>query len=348
MVDFMPPAAGALPRTLPGEMISPGLPHRGCTFSKVNRSSAQMPVAERVAAVIVTYKRPEMFSLTLQNCLAQSRELQVFVVDNTPDGESDAVKERIDCVNNMEDRITYLRPGNNLGGAGGFALGMRAAYERGFVWFWVMDDDVVPLPGALSALLAHGSGARCVYPAKYCADGRLFAFEGRISRRTLWRTRVHNITSTSGEIEVNSGNFEGAFIHREVIDTIGFPEADFFLTWDDTFFGMRAAEHFRCIYITTVCMQKQFDKERLRLCGRALLSSTAFTRYYFFRNYCFVMEYLRKSGELSPLAYVLYGIFLTKALLLTAIVDRSYSGAVKVLKGSWYGMQGKRIAYEDA
>jgi hypothetical protein len=95
-------------------------------------------------------------------------------------------------------------------------------------------------------------------------------------------------------------------------------------------------------------MQKQLDKERLRLCGRALLSSTAFTRYYYFRNYCFIMAYLRKSGELSPLAYVLYGILLTKALLLTAIIDRSCSGAVKVLKGSWHGLRGRRIAYEEA
>jgi GT2 family glycosyltransferase len=308
----------------------------------------QIAAAEQVAAVIVTYKRPEMFSLTLQNCLAQSDALHVFVVDNTPDGEGNDVEALIDRMSNFDGRITYLRPGKNLGGAGGFALGMRTAYERGFAWLWIMDDDVVPLPGALTALLAHGGGVRCIYPAKYCADGRLFAFEGRISRRTLWRTRVHKMPAASGETEVNSGNFEGAFIHREVIDTIGFPEAEFFLTWDDTFFGMRAAEHFRCIYITTVCMQKQLDKERLRLCGKALLTSTVFTRYYFFRNYCFVMAYLRKSGELNPLAYLLYGILLTKAFLLTAIVDRSYSGVVKVLKGSRYGMQGRRIAYEDA
>ncbi|MDR3361694.1 MAG: glycosyltransferase [Desulfovibrio sp.] len=321
---------------------------RGYTSTSQALLTAQTPVAERVAAVIVTYKRPEMFSRTLESCLSQSDALHVVVVDNTPAGEGDYVKERIDHMNMAKDRITCLRPGKNLGGAGGFALGMQSAYERGFVWLWVMDDDVVPLPGALAALLAHGSAARCVYPAKLCADGRLFAFEGRISRRTLWRTRVHTMQSSWGEIEVNSGNFEGAFIHREVIDKIGLPEAGFFLTWDDTLFGMRAAEYFRCIYITTICMQKQLDKERLKLCGKAMLSSTIFTRYYFFRNYCFVMSYLDKSGDLCPLAYVLYGILLTKALLITAIVDRSCSGIVKVMKGSWYGLLGRQIAYEDA
>jgi GT2 family glycosyltransferase len=314
----------------------------------------QTPVAERVAAVIVTYKRPEMFSRTLQSCLTQSETLHIVVVDNTPAGEGDAVRERIAAVSESfahthkpEDRITYLRPGKNLGGAGGFALGMRAAYEHGFVWLWVMDDDVVPLPGALAALLAHGSTARCVYPAKLHADGRLFAFEGRISRRTLWRTHVHTMQSASGEIEVNSGNFEGAFIHREVIDKIGLPEAGFFLTWDDTLYGMRAAEYFRCIYITTVCMQKQLDKERIKLFGKSLLSSTILTRYYFFRNYCFVMNYLHKCGDLSPFAYLLYGILLTKALLLTAIIDLNCSGVVKVLQGSWYGLRGRCVAYED-
>ena len=43
----------------------------------------------------------------------------------------------------------------NLGGAGGFHHGVRAAHEQGFDRIWLMDDDVVPAPDCLGVLMAH-------------------------------------------------------------------------------------------------------------------------------------------------------------------------------------------------
>jgi rhamnopyranosyl-N-acetylglucosaminyl-diphospho-decaprenol beta-1,3/1,4-galactofuranosyltransferase len=37
----------------------------------------------------------------------------------------------------------------DVGGAGQFFVGLRLAYEKGFDWIWLMDDDVVPDLNAL-------------------------------------------------------------------------------------------------------------------------------------------------------------------------------------------------------
>ena len=44
------------------------------------------------------------------------------------------------------------------------------------------------------------------------------------------------------------------------------------------------------------------------------------------------MRYLQKKGELSPLAYMLYMLLLSKAVLITAVFERDPKGALKVLK----------------
>src|SRR3712207_7797869 len=44
---------------------------------------------------------------------------------------------------------TLFRSEENLGGAGGFHLGVRTAYGAGHDRIWLMDDDVVPAPTCL-------------------------------------------------------------------------------------------------------------------------------------------------------------------------------------------------------
>ena len=80
---------------------------------------------------------------------AQSRDPDaVIVVDNaSTDGTAAAVRAQFPAVHLAE--LT-----SNSGGAGGFAYGMALALAGGADLIWLMDDDTVPEPGALRALLA--------------------------------------------------------------------------------------------------------------------------------------------------------------------------------------------------
>ena len=92
-----------------------------------------------------------------------------MLVDNaSSDGTVDAVRAAYPDV-----RVLALP--RNTGGAGGFALGVADALGRGADLLWLLDDDGVPEPGALAALVAARArrtrGAtrhRRRWPARWC------------------------------------------------------------------------------------------------------------------------------------------------------------------------------------
>ncbi len=298
-------------------------------------------VSADVAIVIVTHNRRAMLETALNACLAQPAE-RIFVVNTA---SSDGTRDYLDSLAAREPRISPRHLQENIGSAGGFAEGLRLAHEAGYAWFWLMDDDVEPVPGGLQTLLACAEkvGAPCcLYPAKRCADGRLFDFEYAISRRTLRRRRISSLGRlAAGElVPSNSGNFEGAFLHRDVIAQIGLPDARMFICWDDAFYGLRAAEHVQCYYMHTVCIRKQFDKERFCLAGKGYLSSSLFSRCHFLRNYWEVLRYLKTRHELSRFAYLRYGYEFLRAMLITIVIDRNLRGVTQLYQYAKHGWKG--------
>lgn len=105
----------------------------------------------RIAAVVVTYNRLD----TLRRCLAavagqQPAAPDILVVDNhSTDGTAAFLAEQA-----AAGRLQYRDTGANIGGAGGFSAGMGWAVEAGYTHLWVMDDDCIPQPDALAALVA--------------------------------------------------------------------------------------------------------------------------------------------------------------------------------------------------
>ena len=76
-------------------------------------------MADKIVGVIVTHKRRELLSQSLEVITHQSRPLDhLVVVDNA---HEDAVRE---LVESADIPTTYLGSQHTLGGAGGFALGI--------------------------------------------------------------------------------------------------------------------------------------------------------------------------------------------------------------------------------
>ncbi|MCV2509324.1 MAG: glycosyltransferase, partial [Neisseriaceae bacterium] len=79
-----------------------------------------------VGIVIVTYNRADLLSDTLDAVLAQdfSGHKIIYVIDNASTDHTYEVVHSKDS-----DLIEYIRSDVNLGGAGGFNLGVREAYQ---------------------------------------------------------------------------------------------------------------------------------------------------------------------------------------------------------------------------
>jgi rhamnopyranosyl-N-acetylglucosaminyl-diphospho-decaprenol beta-1,3/1,4-galactofuranosyltransferase len=186
-----------------------------------------------VTAVVVTYNRRDLLLEALAAVHAQSRPADaVIVVDNaSADGTAAAVRSQFPGVHLAE--LT-----RNWGGAGGFAYGISLAIADGADLLWLMDDDTVPEPGALRALLA----ARDAYPGRPPAliASRVVWTDGRAHPMNTPRVKpfVSNgeraAAAAAGGTPIRSASFVSILVDAAECQRRGLPQADYFL-WNDDF-----------------------------------------------------------------------------------------------------------------
>ena len=84
---------------------------------------------------------------TLSQAINLVDDVELIITGNaSTDGTAETLRAQ------GEDVVTVTAR-TNTGGAGGFAIGIRRALELGCDAVWLMDDDTVPEPEALSALV---------------------------------------------------------------------------------------------------------------------------------------------------------------------------------------------------
>jgi rhamnopyranosyl-N-acetylglucosaminyl-diphospho-decaprenol beta-1,3/1,4-galactofuranosyltransferase len=185
---------------------------------------------ERVVAVVVTRHRHELLGQSLAALAAQSRQVDhVVVVDNGPDRPSG------DVVRASGLPATYLPSRRNLGGAGGFALGMLHALALGADWVWCADDDGRPADANVLATLltaARDHGLSEVSPlVTDMADPDRLAFPLR--RGLRWRRRRRDFAGVD-LLPRYASLFNGALFRAEALDVVGVPDYRLFFRGDET------------------------------------------------------------------------------------------------------------------
>jgi rhamnopyranosyl-N-acetylglucosaminyl-diphospho-decaprenol beta-1,3/1,4-galactofuranosyltransferase len=194
---------------------------------------AGAPDRPRVVAVVVTFNRRDLLLESLAAVTAQTRAPDtVIVVDNaSTDGTAAEVRARYPSV-----RLAGLT--RNTGGAGGFAAGLALALADGADLVWLMDDDTVPEPGALAALLAARAGYAPRPPALVASrvlwtDGR--AHPMNTPRTKPFATRAERQAASAVRcVPVRSASFVSILVDGAVCRERGLPQAGYFL-WNDDF-----------------------------------------------------------------------------------------------------------------
>ena len=197
-----------------------------------------MADSPRVAAVVVTYNRRDLLLESLAAVLGQTRAPdKVIVVDNaSEDGTAAAVRGQFPSVHLAELR-------RNSGGAGGFAGGMALALADGADLIWLMDDDTVPEPGALNALLGardrmaaqdrSGGPPALVASQVLWTDGREHPMN--TPRRKPFAAKAERLAAAAvGCVPIRSASFVSVLVDAAECRRRGLPRADYFL-WNDDF-----------------------------------------------------------------------------------------------------------------
>ncbi|MCW2782466.1 MAG: glycosyl transferase [Marmoricola sp.] len=235
-----------------------------------------------VAVVIVTFNRAELLSRCLDGLAALERRPDaVYVVNNASSDDTRAVLDARDDL-----PLHAIHTADNLGGAGGFHLGVKTAYDAGHDRIWLMDDDVAPAPDCLTVLMAHDGP--CLMAVREDLRGRLCEkaavrfdltnpFVVRPKRATVDATYATR-ADLPAELPIENVAFEGFMVERRVIDEIGLPDPRFFIFYDDVDFAVRARlAGFAIVAVRDAVLVRQLDFDQQH-------DMKSWKGYYMYRN----------------------------------------------------------------
>lgn len=193
-------------------------------------------MTELVCAVVVTHRRPDQLAASLDVVSHQGRPIDHLVVVDNDFGSSEGDDRVRELVAAQPVPATYLGSRRNLGGAGGFALGILHALALGADWVWLADDDGRPRDAeVLATLLACAAthGLAEVSPM-VCAldDPDRLAFPLR--RGLVWRRRVEELRTCDSDLLPGIASlFNGALFSAKAIEAVGVPDLRLFVRGDE-------------------------------------------------------------------------------------------------------------------
>lgn len=235
----------------------------------VPTSAASVLQRHGVVALTVTYGRRIAL---IRRCTAALEALGIehlVVVTNGIGAAYRAELEALQVQSRLRIELHHLP--ENLGAGGGFAAAIRhARATHGDTFFWLLDDDNCPRPGALDALARamRGHDPVATLTAFASLRGERFPLwldaartgdgEGVFhSRSSICSLDVRRIpawlakrlgrppapavatasddlaTRESASVDVPGGPYGGFLIHARHIDTIGYPDPRYVLYFDD-------------------------------------------------------------------------------------------------------------------
>lgn len=279
----------------------------------------------QLAIVIVTYQR----QLLLQQLLDSISRLNstpwlIVIVDNE---NSEDTKQIANIFTQTHQIPTlYHAMSENTGGAGGFSKGVELAYQEGAEWFWIMDDDVEVMPNAIELMDPFADKYQAIQSRRWDFDNTPLYWQYHFSTSLgILSPIARKDFGRATTIPVQQICFEGGLIHREIVEQIGFPDARFFIYWDDVIYGYLASKVTPVVYADIFTLKRTRILESLKFGARKLRSSSDLTRYYIMRNRGYMYHYLKMYGDLNPFTFA-FGTFLTWIKEAIRIIKVDHSG----------------------
>ncbi|TCW60161.1 glycosyltransferase [Treponema sp. J25] len=214
---------------------------------------------------------------------------KIIVVDNNSVTES---REKLKAYERElgKDKIKVLYLDENYGSAGGYKRGLEEAYnDPDCEFIWLLDDDNVPEENALrNLLLAYEYLGKNIYNVLMSLrpifkDDLLSVQKGRIKGyiknsfmgfhiKYYFLDKIFQISNyLNAKIGINSeavnykivksqiGPYGGLFLHKKVIENVGYPNEDFFVYADDHDWTLRMTNSGFDLYLCSNSIIKDID-----------------------------------------------------------------------------------------
>jgi len=246
-----------------------------------------------VSAVVPTYNRKVLVAECVQAILNQSAFVsQVVVLDNaSTDGTRDYFQEHGLLEN---ERVDYVASNVNTGSAGGFHAGLERALLFETDWIWMIDNDAIPNPTALEALLSEAAksssklAAFCSYQLQLEGQPITYSLPKNVidAFRFGFGCPYINVSlEDSDAVQVDWFPFVSALLPRTAVINEGLPMAELFYYGEDLEYSLRLrSAGFSAFLVPSSVVDH--DKPRL---GRSE-KIAGWRWYYLYRNTLYVIR----------------------------------------------------------
>lgn len=176
---------------------------------------------DKVIAVVVTFNRQPLLQQCINALRHQTQKLDKILVINN--GSTDNTEKWLTKQKDI-DFVTQA----NIGSAGGFSTGIRMAYNSGYSWIWLMDDDGYPKEDALEKILEDNDEQLCLRNCSVINIDDKKSF--------VWKTKNYKTINEVKDKVINNvaHPFNGTMLHRKIVEKVGLPEVSLFIFGDET------------------------------------------------------------------------------------------------------------------
>lgn len=247
---------------------------------------------KQTATIIVTYNRLALLKEVIEALRLQTNSDQQLIVVNN--GSTDETPQWLD----LQSDVICIHQ-QNVGGAGGFFTGIKYAAEHGYKYCWIMDDDVICQPSALSELLS-------AYQARKDTGfvcSRVIGIDGQPMNTPFADMRpaengysdIYDYVVEHGMVKVKNATFVSVFFHTDIVKEIGLPIKEFFIWGDDSeYTGRISAKHPCYVACRSVVIHKRSLQKNLEFMEESDPKRLQ-NYFYYYRNNLFIIR--KTQGE---------------------------------------------------
>ena len=275
---------------------------------------------DSICAVVVTYNRKELLIECLESLKDQSRTLDaILIIDNaSTDGTPEILLKNgyIDHIpptdlqepyestsNKNQFPVHYVRMHINGGGAGGFHEGLKRAYEQGYDWFWLMDDDGIASSNCLEVLLTKKLQFPIIGPLIMNNENHA---ELAIQKTVNVDGKDVDILTVDDAYKVSTDKiitgyavfFSGLLISKDVVEKIGYPRKEFFIWGDEAEYSLRAfSNNFNAALVLDAHYFHPLNRVTIKYPLKGLIGHSIITNDL--KSYCYHRNYfhIKKNYE---------------------------------------------------
>jgi GT2 family glycosyltransferase len=171
----------------------------------------------------------------------------IFLVDNDSKDDSFKKLQQDYEKGKFNLSITFIQTAANLGFAGGNNVGIKAAYNRGYQYFWLLNNDTVVDSNALTPLvdaIKNYEGVGIVGSKIYYYGTKKIWFAG--GKVNKWTGKTKHIgyreefsKKHNNTIEVDYITGCSLLFRKELINQLGYMSEDYFLYYEETEYNLK-------------------------------------------------------------------------------------------------------------